>query len=455
MSAPSNLKTSKSFFNKSSKKTEVGVKEEKKVDVRKQILLGLHVTVSRGDLIPKHVNGSLHQAYETTIRIKNLSGGIASTKKPLSKECVFDNYRKLANELNDKLTNFTDPRKIFHYPLNMPKAGFGMKLNEEQLRSRCQGLSKWMNEICCSYYLYPESAKSVIAKFLLLDSEEVAPDSKEKLILKLLKAGNVIDNITNQIVYKPELEVNALNNLPTVPPKLNSSTTNAIPIVTSSRSSSPEPIANSPPKDPDAPSLNSLLKPVSSQPSIRLSSENGFTVPETKAKKVKKGVNFSNDEEIVEVVEAILVHNRMEMRVTMGSLAPKFDSDTKLHIRYETCIVVLDAPALQPYLFAVAFDGYRTLYNALKDHGVGVGNSNGNNIPISAAFPPTFPKSKLGIALTSEEVTSRTQMLHLWLGEIFREFSVMPETPQEIILGFFRFNSNDANNPENDIIKTM
>lgn len=451
------IKASKNWFESTKKPTESELKEEKKLEDRKNIL-GLHVTVSRGDLIPKHVNGSLHQAYETTIRIKNLSGGVASTKKPLSKEYVFDNYRKLATDLNDKLVNYTDPKKIHHFPLNVPKAGFGMKLNEEQLRSRCQGLSKWMNEICCSFYLYPESAKNVITKFLLLDSDEVAIDSKEKLILKLLREGKVIDNVTNQIVYK-EPEVNpALDNLPNIPPKVNSKKTKDIPIVLSSSSSSPEPIVNSSPIDSDAPSLNSLLKPVSSEPSRRSSATDGITAPEpdVRVKKVKKGVNFNDDDdELVEIVEPILVHNRMEMKVTMGSLAPKSDNDKRLHIRYETCIVVLDAPALQPYLFAVAFDGYRTLHNALKECGVGVGNSDGTNIPISAKFPPTFSKSSLGISLTSEEVTTRSQMLHLWLGEVLQEFSVMPEKPQQIILGFFRFNNNDASNPENEIIKTM
>jgi hypothetical protein len=93
-----------------------------------------------------------------------------------------------------------------------------------------------------------------------------------------------------------------------------------------------------------------------------------------------------------------LIEDKLEVFVAFGRMAPKTESDKKIHVTYETCVSSLVTKATLVSTVC-AFDGYRQLYKDLI-----TGGCSAKSID---PFPPTYAQSSWGIALSKEQLAER------------------------------------------------
>eukprot|EP01038_Epipyxis_sp_PR26KG_P004348 gene4348-6152_t len=131
-----------------------------------------------------------------------------------------------------------------------------------------------------------------------------------------------------------------------------------------------------------------------------------------------------------------------QVLVTRGDELPKKAFEKKLHPTYETSIRIKgpDNKKTTPHVVVKFFDEYRTLSQQLAAMGIG------EDLPvinISAAFPPSYKSSLLGVKMTEEALQQRCFLLNKWMSALFSVYQNLPPEAQSLISTFLKLSDDN------------
>jgi hypothetical protein len=167
--------------------------------------------------------------------------------------------------------------------------------------------------------------------------------------------------------------------------------------------------------------------------SLRTANPQASSIPASKegsrrGGSVRGGASVAGDismyADVDALCEAAVIGNTLQSTVFLGSLAPKFVGDKKMHLSYQTVIAPTQqyfeqqpsgTEQLESVSVVKVFDGYRQLQSKL----IKCGLANLDDI-LKVPFPQTYSQSALGISLSREQVQQRCLSLNNWMGALLR-----------------------------------
>jgi hypothetical protein len=173
---------------------------------------------------------------------------------------------------------------------------------------------------------------------------------------------------------------------------------------------------------------------------------------------VKGGTSVAGDISMYADVDAacvpVSIGEMLQSTVFLGSLAPKFVGDKKMHLSYQTVIAPTQIyfdnnraaqssssnakPAVMASISTLkVFDGYRQLYSRLTSLGIKQDTLGG------VGFPPTYAQSALGVSLSKDQVQDRCQALNVWMGAVLRHSKEFSEEAKAVLREFFNVQAQD------------